>query len=89
MGWAAEARFPAEKSCRTANLSETRLVSGWPHRSAALEYAGTQQGMALHSYPRAVQGKKKIFLVTAIASEESWKTVSAALKQCVDSFKPS
>ncbi len=65
------------------------MISETPSKTGVVfEYAGTQQGMALHSYARVVQGKKKIFLITSIASEESWKTVSAALKKCVDSFKP-
>jgi len=51
------------------------------------EYSGMLQGHKLHWYATALQKKNRVYLVTATATESQWKTVSAQLKACVDSFK--
>lgn len=50
------------------------------------EYEGRLQGRALHWYAKAVQEQGKIYLVTATATDAQWRTVSAQLRACVDSF---
>ena len=51
------------------------------------EYTGTYQGHPMHWYSKAIQGKGRIYLVTATALESQWESVSGKLKDCVNSFK--
>jgi hypothetical protein len=51
-----------------------------------VEYSGTLSGRSLHWYARAVKKGTKVYLTTATATPDQWKTVSPKLIQCVDSF---
>ena len=51
------------------------------------EYTGPFQGHQLHWYAKAIQGRGRIYLVTATALESQWESVSGKLKDCVNSFK--
>ena len=55
--------------------------------SAIWEYTGVFSGRKLHWYLKAVPGKDRVYLVTAISTESQWVTMSNKLKSCVDSFK--
>jgi hypothetical protein len=65
----------------------TVLKEKMTEATVAWEYSGMLQGRKLHWYARALQKKNKIYLVTATATESQWVTVSAKLKNCVDSFR--
>lgn len=52
----------------------------------AWEYAGVLSGSRLHWFARAVLRDGKAYLITATATEAQWRTVSAELKACVESF---
>lgn len=55
--------------------------------SVVWEYTGMAQGRQLHWYAKAERKDGKVYLVTATSTESQWKTLSAKLKVCVDSFK--
>jgi hypothetical protein len=63
-------------------IRETRSRrGGW-----VVEYRGSMQGRALHWYARAESRDKRVYLITATATEGQWSSVSKRLKASVDSF---
>ena len=52
-----------------------------------LEYSGTSQGRKLHWYAKAQLADGRIYLATATATEQQWRTVADKLKACVESFR--
>ena len=71
------------KAAKFTLLKETSVGE----TAVVLECSGTMQGRQLHWYARAISTGKKMYLVTATATESQWQTVSGQLKACVDSLK--
>ena len=55
--------------------------------AVVFECSCTMQGRRLHWYAKAISTGKKIYLVTATATEKQWQTVAGQLKACVDSLE--
>ncbi|MCP5463040.1 MAG: hypothetical protein H7A34_07745 [bacterium] len=51
------------------------------------ETSGMFQGQKLHWYMRADFNNGTVYLITATATENQWKTVGTKLTECVDSFQ--
>jgi hypothetical protein len=63
-------------------IRETRVGK----ESFILEYTGKIKGRKLHWYAKGTSTGKFVYLTTATATETQWPSVSAQLKQCVNSF---
>ncbi|MCW5624127.1 MAG: hypothetical protein KIT73_05340 [Burkholderiales bacterium] len=55
--------------------------------TVVFEYTGELQGRRLHWYSRAERAPGRIYLATATATEQQWRTDGARLKTCVDSLR--
>lgn len=68
-------------------LKLTILSTKLTKTSVVWEYSGVVQNSKLHWYSKATRKNGKVFLATATSTESQWKTLSAKLKTCVNSFK--
>jgi hypothetical protein len=56
-------------------------------KTVVLEYMGQMQGHILHWYARGALARNGLILATATADESQWPSVSATLRQSVDSLR--
>ena len=65
-----------------------KMISETKQGAAAVlfEYSGKFQGRELHWYSKATSSGTTVYLATATATEDQWRSLSGQLKACVDSL---